>query len=371
MEGRAPTVVSSLEVSGLRNLTAARFDLSSSLTLVHGPNGAGKSSLLEGICLALTGRSPRTARRRETIAFGADLARAEALVSAAEERFRFLWSADRSGETRQLLDGKPIGSRAASIRPALAVFVPDRLELIKGGPGPRRARLDRLAAALRPARAAARDRYRAALAQRNALLAGARGVEPAGLDAWDAELAEAGAELIRARAEVAEGIAGEFTAAADDLGLGEGAIIRYRPRSAATSSAELVAELAERRGSDLARGWSGHGPHLDELEVTIGGRAARRYASQGEQRAALLALLFAERRALLDARLVPPLMLLDDVMSELDPERRLRLAGRLREGGGQALVTATESAHMPTEIAREELALRAGRVQTRGLSAAA
>ncbi len=371
MEGRAPTVVSSVEVSGLRNLTAARFDLSSSLTLVHGPNGAGKSSLLEGICLALTGRSPRTARRRETIAFGSDLARAEALVTEADERFRFLWSADRSGEARHLLDGKPLTSEAAAIRPSLGVFVPDRLELIKGGPGPRRARLDRLAAALRPARAATRDRYRAALAQRNALLAGARGTEPAGLDAWDVELAEAGAELMRARAEVAESISGEFTAAAEDLGLGEDAIVRYRPRSAATSAEELAAELAERRGSDLARGWSGHGPHLDELEVTIGGRAARRYASQGEQRAALLALLFAERRVLLDARLIPPLMLLDDVMSELDPERRLRLARRLREGGGQALVTATESAHVPAEIDREELALRDGRAEPRGLSAAA
>jgi DNA replication and repair protein RecF len=364
-------VVESLTVAGLRNLAEARFDLGSSLTLVHGPNGAGKSTLLEGLCLALTARSPRTARQREAIAFDAGLARAEAALTSAGERFRFLWSVDRSGERRHLVDGKPATPAAAPARPALAVFAPDRLELIKGGPGNRRARLDMLVAAVRPARAGARDRYRAALAQRNALLARAGGVVPAGLDAWDRELAEAGIEVMTARAEIADRLRGEFASAADDLGLPGPASLRYRPRSSAETADELVAELRERRDSDLARGWSGHGPHHDELEIALDGRAARRYASQGEQRTSLLALLFAERRVLLELRGAPPLMLLDDVMSELDPDRRLRLAARLREGGGQALITATEEAHLPAEIERDEIAIRDGRGMPRGLSRAA
>src|SRR5207249_1370589 len=106
--------------------------------------------------------------------------------------------------------------------------------LIKGGPGPRRARLDRLAATLWPARAAARERYRRALGQRNALLARARGVAPPALEAWDLELATAGTELARARREAVERLAGEFAASAADLGLGADATIAYRPRSEAS-----------------------------------------------------------------------------------------------------------------------------------------
>jgi DNA replication and repair protein RecF len=367
----AAPAVRSLATAGLRNLTDATHPLAPRLTLVHGPNGAGKSSLLEGLCLALTARSPRTARQREAIAFGAPLARAEADLARGSERSRFLWSVDRAGERRHLLDGKAAGMEASRSRPPLAVFVPDRLELIKGGPGPRRARLDRLAATLWPARAGARERYRQALGQRNALLARARGGAPPALEAWDIELAAAGVELARGRRAGVERLAGEFAAAAADLGLGADATITYRPRSEAGSAEELVAELRARRESDLARGFSTHGPHLDEVEIALGGRAVRRYASQGEQRAALLALLFAERRVLLEASGTAPLMILDDVMSELDPERRSRLATRLLEGAGQALVTATEPAHLPADAEREELALRSGRPVPRSVREAA
>jgi len=96
------------------------------------------------------------------------------------------------------------------------------------------------------------------------------------------------------------------------------------------------------------------------LEISLDGRSLRRYGSQGEQRTALLALLFAERRALLEARRVPPLMLLDDVMSELDPDRRALLARRLAEGGGQELLTATEPGQLPSAWERTEIRLRRG-----------
>jgi len=371
-EGRTtPPAVRSLATAGLRNLADATHPLASRLTLVHGPNGAGKSSLLEGLCLALTARSPRTARQREAIAFGAPLARAEAEIARGSDRSRFLWSVDRAGERRHLLDGKAATAEASRSRPPLAVFVPDRLELIKGGPGPRRARLDRLAATLWPARAGARERYRQALGQRNALLARARGVAPPALEAWDLELAAAGVELARGRREAVERLSGEFAAAGADLGLGADATIAYRPRSEAGSAEELAGELRARREADLARGFSTHGPHLDEVEIALAGRAVRRYASQGEQRAALLALLFAERRVLLEASGTAPLMILDDVMSELDPERRSRLATRLLEGGGQALITATEPAHLPADAERDELALRSGRPVPRSVREAA
>ena len=115
---------------------------------------------------------------------------------------------------------------------------------------------------------------------------------------------------------------------------------------------------------DLARGYTAHGPHLDELAISLGGRPLRRYGSQGEQRTAVLALLFAERRALVEAGRRPPLMLLDDVMSELDARRRAQLARRLAEGGGQAVLTATEPDHLPGGYPRTEVALRRGEAIT-------
>ena len=166
-------------------------------------------------------------------------------------------------------------------------------------------------------------------------------------------------ELMDARAGAVEVLAPLFATAADELGL-EAPELRYAPRSKAVAAEELRAELAERREADLGRGFSGHGPHLDEVAIDLGGKAVRKYASQGQQRSALLALLFAERDALLAERSEPPLMLLDDVTSELDPQRRELLCERLSRGGGQTLVTATESSHLPASCERVELAIRGG-----------
>ena len=190
--------------------------------------------------------------------------------------------------------------------------------------------------------------YSRALAQRNALLArirsGAAG--PSALDAWDAELARHGLALMENRREAVDGLRDPFTRLAARLGLPGAAELRYRPRSAARDPAELTAELAERRQADLERGFTAHGPHRDELQLLLDGVALRVYGSQGQQRSALLALLFAEREALAQRRARPPLMLLDDVMSELDSERRELLVELLR-AGGQSVITATEPEHVP------------------------
>jgi DNA replication and repair protein RecF len=339
-----------VDLLGFRNLADAGFEIGPGITLIHGPNGAGKSSLLEALVLSLTGRSTRTRREREAIRFEADLARVETEVEAGGETRAFLWSAARSGERRHLLDRADAGSRAGDARPPLAIFVPDRLGLVKGAPSARRAHLDRLSAALWPARAACRRRYGAALSQRNALLARSRGGTPDSLDAWDAELAEAAAELIECRATATAALAGEFPVIATELGLPGPLAVTYRPRCEASDPAGIAGELGDRRASDLARGFSTHGPHLDELELTVAGRQVRRYGSQGEQRTALLALLLSEREALIAARSTAPLMLLDDVMSELDSAHRELLVSLL-EGEGQSVISATETAHVPSASA--------------------
>jgi DNA replication and repair protein RecF len=345
-------LVTAIEARPVRSLDRVRVELQPGIVSVVGPNGVGKTNLVEALFFALTGRSFRTSDRRDLIPFGASLARAEATVRDEDglER-RLLASVSRSEGRRHLLDGNPADpATLARNRPPVAVFAPDRLSLVKGPPADRRAHLDGFAAARWPARAQLRKRYGQALAQRNVLLSRLAGghTSPSELDVWDASLAAAAAPLVAARGEAVAELAAPFAAAAAELGLEGGASLQYAPR-AAGSEEEIRTGLEQRREQDLRLGRSSWGPHLDELKLSAGERSLRRYGSQGQQRAALLALLFAEREALAAARRVMPLLLLDDVMSELDPDRRERLVRRL-DDGGQALITAADEESLPALV---------------------
>jgi DNA replication and repair protein RecF len=343
-------LVTAIEARPVRSLDRVRVELEPGIVSVVGPNGVGKTNLVEALYFALTGRSFRTSDRRDLIPFGTSLARAEAWVRDQDglER-RLLASVSRGEGRRHLLDGSPADpATIARSRPPVAVFAPDRLSLIKGPPAERRAHLDGFTTARWPARTELRKRFGQALAQRNALLArvAAGRASPADLDVWDAGMAAAAAPLIAARTEAVAELAEPFARAADELGLEGGAALEYAPRAAGTAT-EIRAGLEEKREQDVRLGRSSWGPHLDELKLSTAGRSLRRYGSQGQQRAALLALLFAEREALLAARRVTPLLLLDDVMSELDPGRRERLVARL-DDGGQALITAADEESLPS-----------------------
>jgi DNA replication and repair protein RecF len=343
-------LVTAIEARPLRSLDRVRVELEVGIVSVVGPNGVGKTNLAEALYFALTGRSFRTSDRRDLIPFGGSLARAEAWVRDEDglER-RLLASVSRTEGRRHLLDGSPADpSTLARNRPPVAVFAPDRLSLIKGPPAERRAHLDGFATARWPSRGELRKKYGQALAQRNALvsrLAAGFG-NPDGLDVWDAGLAAAAAPLVASREEAVAELAEPFTRTASELGLEGGAALEYAPR-AAGGVEEIRAGLEERREQDIRLGRSSWGPHLDELKVLAGDRSLRRYGSQGQQRASLLALLFAEREVLLEARRVIPLLILDDVMSELDPGRRERLVARLGDGG-QTLITAADRDSLPT-----------------------
>jgi len=342
-------LVTAIEAKPLRSLERVRVELSPGIVSVIGPNGTGKTNLVEALYFALTGRSFRTSDRRDLIPFGASLARAEATVRDEDGiEHKLLASVSRSEGRRHLLDGDPAApATIARNRPPVAVFAPDRLTLVKGPPAERRAHLDGFITARWPARSELRKRFGQALAQRNALLSrlGAGYGSPEDLRIWDAGLAEAAAPLIEARTEAVAELATPFAATATELGLEDGAL-EYAPR-ASGSAEEVRAGLEERRDQDIRLGRSSWGPHLDELKLLTAGRSLRRFGSQGQQRAALLALLFAERTALLEARRVTPLLLLDDVMSELDPTRRDLLVGRLGDGG-QVLITAADEESVPS-----------------------
>jgi len=358
--------VTRLQLRDFRSYERAELRLGAGLTVVAGRNGAGKTNLLEALYFACTGRSCRTANEREVVRFGAEVSRL--VLEAEDEHGRHEVSVGfQPGEPKRLrVDGAPVERLTdAPARPLVSVFLPDRLELVLGAPALRRAHLDQVIAALWPSRAGTRGAYSAALGQRNALIAGIRAGRAGrgSLPAWDAELARHGVALMRDRAEAAARLAPRFERYAREVGLEGEPSLAYRPRSRAGDAEQLVAELAERVEGDVERGFTGHGPHRDELAFRRAGRELRAYGSRGQQRLGLLALLLGEREELAAERGAPPLMLLDDVMSELDGGRRDRLVEVLR-AGGQSVIATTDLSHVPgaEDPAVERVAIADGRV---------
>jgi DNA replication and repair protein RecF len=339
-----------LTLRDFRGYHDARVELGEGLTVVTGPNGAGKTNLLEGLYFACTGRSCRTSTEREVVKFGAAAART-VLTCQAEDGLHELSVGFSPGQPKVMrADGATVDRLLDVLtRPLVSVFLPDRLELIKGAPALRRAHLDQFVAALWPARSATRRAYGHALAQRNALLTRIRAGRGsrASLTSWDAQLARHGVALMEDRRRALELLAEPVTRLGTELGLAGQPTVSYRPRSRAASAAQLAEELSERIETDLERGFTGHGPHRDDVASEHEGHDLRAYGSQGQQRLALLALLLAEREVIAEHRPAPPLMLLDDVMSELDRERRQALVELLRTSAGQSVITATDLEHVP------------------------
>ena len=248
---------------------------------------------------------------------------------------------------RAKLNGAPLRS-AEQLRSELAtlVFTPDRLVVVKGGPAARRAYLDRSLGRLYPSRAPLPVEYAAAVGQRNAALRRA-GSGASTLDAiapWTAQVAELGAQLVAARRDVVDLLEPGFAERAAELGL-PAATIGYDAEPPTTTLLEARLER------DLERGVTGIGPHLDEIVIASGDRELRTFGSQGEQRLAVLSLLLAEAELVAERRGVAPLLLLDDVLSELDADRRRILSARLGQAG-QAVVTATGAEALPAAPAQ-------------------
>ena len=310
--------------------------------LVVGAHGVGKTNLLEAVHVATQGFSPRTRTDSQVVRFGAEGARTAVAGRRGEVGLELEVTVRRGEGKRARLNGAPLRA-AEQLRSLVStlVFTPDRLGVVKGPPAARRAYFDRVLGRFAPARAPLPTEYAAAVAQRNAALrrvsvgvSGRDAVEP-----WSERVATLGAALVAARLEALTLLEPAFTARADELGLGE-VSLRYDGEPPTPGG---LASVFER---DLERGVTSLGPHLDDVVIAAGGRDLRNFGSQGEQRLALLALLLAEAETIADRTGVPPLLLLDDVLSELDPGRRRILAARVRSAG-QALVTATDPTLLP------------------------
>ena len=312
------------------------------LVLVAGANGSGKTNLVEAVHVGTQAFSPRTRADAQLIRFGCDGAR---IALRAERRGNTVTTdiaVVRKEGKRVRLNGTQLAAidQLRNELPTL-VFTPDRLVVIKGGPAVRRAYVDRTLTRLLPTRASLPRAYGEALGQRNACLRkiGLGFSSKEALAPWSEQVATLGASLQEARLRSIEMLSPRFAEVGAALGL---------PDCRLDYAAEpLTVELLEQRlARDLERGTTGAGPHLDEIVALARGRELRSFGSQGEQRTAVLALLLAEAELLTERDTGAPLLLLDDVLSELDMSRREALVERLK-GLGQTIITATSDSALP------------------------
>ncbi|HUK76385.1 MAG TPA: DNA replication and repair protein RecF [Thermoleophilia bacterium] len=357
--------VSRLRLVNFRSYPDATVEFAPGLNVIVGRNASGKTNLLEGAWFALRASSPRTTKDDKAVRWGAGFARAEATVAAGESADAHTFTvAYAPGQAKQVrLDGADVASLDELRRHgAVFIFVPESLLLVKGSPARRRAHLDAFAAGIDPAYDAGLRDLNLVLKQRNAQLWRVReGAATDSLDAWDRQLARVALAFEDRRRAVVARLSASYRDFAAALAPGGGefslALVSQldelpaaAPSAGGSDEEAFVAALRARRGGEIGRAVSGFGPHRDDLRFAEesapppeGGAAARDlrlFGSQGEQRAAVLALLLAERAVAAELTGDLGALLLDDVMSELDDARRRLLVGALT-AGGQAIITTT------------------------------
>ncbi len=352
-----------LELTDFRNYARAALDFDPGLTVVAGANGEGKTNLIEAVAWLATLESFRGVPNEALVRDGADRAVLRADVVEVDGRplaieaelpttgrYRVQVNRQRLARTRDLLGALQV-----------SVFSPDDLALVKGGPGERRRFLDATLVGLHVKHDALRSDLERILRQRNMLLKQAGGrLSPDivnTLDVWDAKLADVGTALGDARDALVtelEPLVGK--AYAEVAGVPTAVHLRYAP---AWRAAGLATALASGRADDVRRQLTLVGPHRDELEIVLAGLPARTHASQGEQRCVALALRLAAHQAVADRAGTAPVLLLDDVFSELDPERAEALLHHLPA----AQVVVTTAGPLPASaVPSRRVVVRDGRL---------
>ncbi len=331
----------SLTLSGFRNLAAFTFAPGPRFNVLFGDNGAGKSSLLEAVTYIATLSSFRDAKKEDIVALGAQRAQLKARVSGRPMSREYKITLDRTAARTVSVDGKrpsSLGSYYESIQ--LVLFHPGHVDLMAGSPEPRRAFLDRVLEQVDPHYARTVADYEKALRSRNRLLKQEQ-MDARSIRAYDPMLAELGARIGTARAKLVtelkpltEGFFAEITEHALPLQMTYAA--RHRPDEQVLREA-----LAESFEKDRARGFTGVGPHGDDLRVGVEKSLVKHLASQGQHRALVLSLKVSELFVLSRRTGRMPLFVLDDVSSELDRSRNMRFFRLLSRLGAQVFLSTT------------------------------
>ena len=345
-----------LRVVNFRNYANATALLAPGLNIVAGGNAQGKTNLLEAIAFTITGSTTRTAKENEVVRWGSDFARSEARVSlngADDERKLSIGYAP--GEKKRItVDGAPATSlteyAAGRAGARVITFFPDDIRIVKGAPADRREFLDALLSSLRPSYARTVNEYAKAVGQRNQLLRRIRDgySSEKTLATWDRKVSELGKTVLDGRAAAIQPLEKHFKDSLRLLYGSEKAGLRYRYSSTPEEYSEA---LREAHSADIERGTTSLGPHRDDFEVLLGDINLTTFGSQGQQRLATLALKFAARDHVRGVVGEDPILLFDDVMSELDERRREHLAEYFLEST-QAVISTTNLEYFDDDILR-------------------
>ena len=355
-------MIERVRLQQVRSWTAGDIALTGGPQILWGANGAGKTTVIEALLVAATGRSHRASPLRELVQEGAENGLIGVGVRDNGEHADdplahsvLTVEIGRTERTKYSLNGTPRRSEALGERLKVATFVPEETGLVVGAPAIRRTALDRIAIQWRPGYRAALTRYERSLKQRNRLLkdalesdGAARRAAAAEMAPWTTLLIDCGAEIVTARLALLDALAQPLNAAHREVAPEEEPLSvhylsreKHQPGESATAAAARLRQSFDETAE--SEGYQGHtlvGPHRDDLAFHAGGRNLATIASRGQQRSLLIALLFAEIELLTDSAGRPPLLLLDDAFSELDPERRDHLVERLT-ALPQAIITTT------------------------------
>lgn len=329
-----------IQIRQFRNIEALDLDFSPHINVLSGDNGQGKTSVLEAVYLAATSRSFRTERLKETVKEGHDSCKVVQVVMEAGIRRsqRVVIASTKKSYFVDDVRATRLGEYA--VRTPVVIFHPGDLELVSGGSGGRRKLLDRVALYSDPGSGDARGRYQRAQKERQIVLE-RRGPMAPECEVFEALMAEHGARLQRAHRRAFEDLYRALEAIFAAMAA-PGTVLHCRFKAAGSEDVAVFRdELQARRAQDLRRKAATFGPHKDEIEIELLGRSARHHASQGQQRILSLALKLAELECIREARGAHPVLLLDDVSSELDPGRTGAVYDLVRRWPSQVLVTTT------------------------------
>jgi len=343
--------VQHVSLTDFRNYRDLSIQLDPGFNIVRGANGQGKTNLLEALYLVSTSRLLRGQKDAEAITHGSTGARVSVELSPSSTRLGV--RLERGVRKRATLNelSLPKASDLLGRLPCVCISTLD-MEIVRGEPSERRLFLDLELSALRRSYLQHLATYKRALEQRNSLLRDAqeRSVGAAEWEVWEEQLAASGAQIRAVRREYVETIRPDVAHFHERMGGGEAIHIDYRQRDDAGDESSLRVCLERSRSSDTARGSTTIGPHRDDLGILIQAAEARLFGSQGQQRTAVIALKIATLMAMSRQCDESPLLLLDDIFSDLDPERRKSLVEIVLEVGKQSLLTCTDTHALDREL---------------------
>ncbi len=339
--------IQSLQVTNFRNYETAQVDFCRNTNIIYGDNAQGKTNLLEAVYLFSHGRSHRAKTDMEMLRFGADYFRLNIEFADSNREYRATIHYTSSGKKQIKVNNVPVAKLSKLINYLnVVMFSPGDLELVKGSPSIRRRFLDEAISQLYPAYLQSLIAYHRALTQKNSLLKSLRlsGIhQDAQLSIWNEQLAEAGAAIMHSRQDFIVQLA-VFAAEIHRQISGEELMLSYAPNldcNTADIRESFFQKLEQCQTREIEAGASQYGIQRDDLRLFINGNDTKTYGSQGQQRTAVLSLKIAETEYIRQVRDEYPILLLDDIMSELDLNRRLFLAEKIKDK--QVLLTCTDS----------------------------